>query len=122
MGYEIPGFKLGTLEAAADLNDRYRFVTANTSGGVVLVTTAGGKAVGVLQSPTPNTRAAEIMVDGVSKVEAGAAIVSIGPVTSDGEGRVIIAAAGNTINGIALETADAAGEIIAVLLSYGGTA
>lgn len=122
MGYEIPGFKLGTLVAASDLsNDKYRFVTVNTGGKIARLNTAGGRADGVLQSPAVADRAAEVMVSGVTKLIAGAAIASTGPVTSDNQGRVIPAStAGHSINGIALETAAAAGEVIAVLLGYKG--
>jgi len=120
MGFEIPGFKLGTQVANADLDDRYRFVVQNTSGKIAQVGTTGAKALGVLQSPAIAGEAAEVMVSGVSKVVAGAAIANTGPITSDSQGRAITAAATHTVNGIALETAAAAGEVIAVLLGYGG--
>jgi len=120
MGFEIPGYKLGTQVANADLDDRYRFVVQNTSGKIAQVGTAGAKALGVLQSPAAAGEAAEVMISGVSKVVAGAAIASTGPITSDSQGRAITAAATHTVNGIALETAAAAGEVIAVLLGYGG--
>lgn len=122
MAFEIPGQKLGTQRAASDLsNDRYRFVVLNGTGQIARLNTAGGKALGVLQSPAVADEAAEVMIGGVTKMVAGAAIATTGPVTSDAQGRVITAATGNTINGTALETAAAAGEIIAVLLGYGGT-
>lgn len=121
MGFEIPGFKIGTQVAAADLTaSRHRFVTLDTSGKVALAGTAGVKALGVLQSPAAAGEAAEVMVDGVTKVIAGAAIAATGPVTTDSQGRAITAAATHTVNGVALQTAAAAGEVIAVLLGYGG--
>ena len=61
-----------------------------------------------------------LMLTGVTKMVAGAAIANTGPITSDAQGRVITAASGNAINGVALETASAAGEVIAVRLGYGG--
>jgi hypothetical protein len=120
MGFEIPGFKLGTQVANAALPNRYRFATLTTAGKIAQVSTAGGKAVGVIQSPAAADEAVELTVTGVSKVEAGAAIANTGPISSDAQGRAITAATGNAINGIALETAAAAGEVIAVLLGYGG--
>ena len=120
MGFEIPGQKLGTQRAADALTNRYRFATIDTAGQVVQVSAAGAKAVGVLQSPAEAGEAAELMITGVSKVEAGAAIANTGPIASDVQGRAITAVTGNVINGIALETASAAGEVIAVLLGYGG--
>lgn len=121
MGFEIPGFKVGTQVAATDLTaSRHRFVVLNTTGKVALAGTAGVKALGVLQSPAAAGEAAEVMIDGVTKVIAGAAIANTGPITTDNQGRAITAATGNTVNGIALQTAAAAGEVIAVLLGYGG--
>ena len=121
MGFEIPGFKLGTQVANADLDNRYRFVTINTSAKVAQVGTAGARADGVLQTPAKSGLAAEVMVTGVTKLVAGAAIANTGPITSDNQGRAITATtAGHHINGIALETAAAAGEVIAVLLFYKG--
>ena len=122
MGFEIPGAKLGTQRAAEDLSEaRYRFVTQNTTGGIERLETAGGKALGVLQSPTESGEAAEVMLTGVTKMVAGAAIATTGEVTTDTQGRAVLAStAGHSINGIALETASAAGEVIAVLLGYRG--
>lgn len=123
MGFEIPGYKLGTQRAATALDNRYRFVVVNGSGQIAQAG-AGVRATGVLQSPAAANDAAEVMVSGVSKVEAGAAITEGDDVTPDASGRAITAAAasGNTIVGTALESAGAAGEVIAVLLGYGGTA
>lgn len=120
MGFEIPGFKLGTQVASAALTERHRFVELTTTGTIAQVDTAGAAAIGVLQDTVAAGDAAEVTITGVSKVVAGAAITSTGPVTSDSQGRAITAATGNTVNGIALQTAAAAGEVIAVLLGYGG--
>lgn len=125
MGFEIPGLKLGTQVAAAALTNRYRFVTFGADASIAQVGTAGARSVGVLQSPAEAGKAAEVMVSGVSKVVAGAAITlaasGVTPVTSDNQGRAITTTtAGHQLNGIALEPAAAAGDVIAVLIgNYG---
>jgi hypothetical protein len=120
MGFEIPGFKVGTQVAAAALTAN-RFVTFNITGKVAQVGTAGAHADGVVTDAVSADEATPVETHGVAMVEAGAAIATCGPVTSDATGRAITAStAGHSINGIALETAAAAGEIIAVLVTYRG--
>jgi hypothetical protein len=120
MGFEIPGFKVGTQVAAANLTAN-RFVTFNTAGKVAQVGTAGAKADGVVTDAVSADEATPVETHGVAMVEAGAAIANCGPVTSDNQGRAIATTtAGHHLNGIALETAAAAGEIIAVLVTYKG--
>lgn len=120
MAFEIPGFKLGTQVAAEALTGG-RFVEINTTGGVAAIGAAGGRADGVVTEDVSSGDAAPVETHGVAKVVAGAAIANAGPVTSDAEGRAIAASTvGHAINGIALETAAAAGEVIAVMVRYGG--
>lgn len=141
MAYEIPGFKL-TLPAvatlatdlAADSTRRFRFVSVD-SNGTVDFTAAGDHdsdalvCVGVLQTGDAQTALdpVEIMVTGVSKVEAGTGGVTVGQrvvavdattdagratdVTNQGDDQIAL--------GIALETA-AAGELFACLLMTPG--
>lgn len=123
MAYEIPGLKLGTLLAAADLSDaQYRFVTI-TSGEIAQNDTAGALVDGVLQNhPGSGESATVVVLSGglVSKVVAGAAIADGAEVMSDNEGRAVTATATNAKVGKALAAASAAGEIIPVLLGYRG--
>ena len=117
MSYEIPGFSF-PLPSAADYrtgNGQFRFVKVNSSGKAVQ-TVAAEVAIGVRQN-TPNTdQAMTIVNSGISLVEAGAAVTAGSLVQSDATGRAIVATTGNAILGQAMETASAAGVLIAVLL------
>lgn len=118
MSYEIPGFKLGTLKASADLSAKqYHFVSISGTG-TVNSTGAGLGAVGVVQNKPASGEAAEIDCDGVTKVVAGAAITpgTEARVMSDANGAAITATATNKVLGVALEAATAAGQVIAVKL------
>lgn len=123
MSFTIPGFTITRL-AAEDLSaSQFRFVAINSSGQAALVTTAGGGALGVVQNDPAVGEAATIMLDGVSKVVAGAAVAAGADIASDTEGRAVAASTNNRILGIALEEASSAGAIIAVALVRGaGTA
>ena len=117
MSYEE---KLGmiSLPAASDQSANiYRFVIM-TANGFTLNTVAGGACVGVLQTNDANAvgRRGNIGVVGVSKVAAGAAVAVGANIQSDATGRAIAAAAGDFSQGIALEAATAAGQVIAVLV------
>ncbi len=76
MGFEIPGFKLGTRWQPP----RWRTATGSPRSTPAArwhsVSAAGGKAVGVIQSPAVSGEAVELTITGVSKVEAGAAIAN----------------------------------------------
>lgn len=114
MAYEIPGFSF-TLPAAADLSaTQFRFVTIDGTGKAA-VPAAGAKTIGVRNNKPKANEATTIVHDGISLVEAGAAIAIGANVETDVSGRAITLAAG-IAQGIALETASAAGVKIAVLL------
>lgn len=120
MAFEIPGFRLGTQVAAANLTGG-RFGVIGTAGTIAAVSAAGGRADGVIVDDVASGEAVTFGTSGVEMVVAGAAIANRGPVTSDTQGRAIAASTtGHSINGIALETASAAGEVIAVLVGYKG--
>lgn len=120
MAYEIPGFSF-PLPSAADYrsgNGQFRFVKV-TATGKAQQTVAGESAIGVRQN-TPNLNEAMTIVgDGIVIVEAGAAVTAGDFVGSDATGRAVTAAAGQYINGRAMETASGAGILIAVYLSDG---
>jgi hypothetical protein len=119
MAYEIPGFSF-TLPSAADLSaTQFRFVNADATGKAA-VPAAAGRVIGVRQNKPKANEATTIVASGISMVEAGAAVTAGDDVASDNVGRAITAAGATTIvAGIALETASAAGVIIAVLLTGG---
>lgn len=120
MAYEITGLKF-TLPAAADLSaSQYCFLSCNATSQAALLTTAVN-TVGVLQNkPAAANVAAEIMVNAVSKVKAGATVAAGANVMADGSGRAITATSTNKIIGIAL-TGGAVNEIISVYVANMGT-
>lgn len=121
MATEQRGFHVGTQLANADLSAlQFTAVkSVNNSGKaeVAANTTSGGKIMGVLQNKPKSGEAADVMVVGVTKMVAGAAVTAGVNVMSDAAGKAILAATtGSTMIGIALSTAGGAGEIIDVLL------
>lgn len=111
-----------TLEASADLSThQHKFVVVDASGQAALAG-ANVDVVGVLQNkPAAAGRAAEIMVSGISKVIAGAAVTQGSRVRSDASGLAIDAAATFKAVGFALDAAAGANEVIRVLLKDLGT-
>lgn len=115
MAYEIPGFTLGTRPAGADLTTKqYFFVKLNSSENAVLAGD-GEFAIGALQNKPDSGQAAQIMIDGVTKILCGGSVTGGGPVASDAAGKCVNAAGGDVVLGTALEDGSD-GQIISVLL------
>lgn len=107
-----------SLEASGDLSsNQYTFVDVNSSGQVAVVSTAGAKAVGVLQDkPAAQGRVASIGINNVTKVKVGAAVTAGVELVSDTSGRAIAhSAADQFVQGTALESATAADQIIRMI-------
>lgn len=119
MAYEIPGFKLGTLLAGADLTgSQYRFVKVNSSGVVVAVAAITDNPIGVLQNAPASGMPCEIMVMGVSKVKAFAALVAGVNLGCGTDGRGLTAAtAGTTICGVVLEPVSNQNELATAMIN-----
>lgn len=123
---------------------QYSVVTHDTAGGsgpfdMILAVAATTFPVGVVQSvggpPTPggtiaaaNTpgQSIDVRVSGITKCVAGAAIAAAGTLVSAAAGGQVVAAAApgatnSYVIGIALSTAAAAGDLVAVLLTPGAT-
>jgi hypothetical protein len=83
-----------------------------------LVNTGDGEfAVGVLEdAPSAAGEVASVVIGGVAKVKAGAAITAGAAVASDSAGEAITAATADIRLGIALETA-ADGDIISIVFN-----
>lgn len=126
MAYQGEQIKIVGLEAGGDLSaSQYRFVKAgSTAKQVVQATVDGEKVLGVLQNkPSAAGRAAEIVMLGVTKVEAGEAISYGDAVKTDSAGRAAVieltatgADVGDIAIGTALEAASDAGDVITVLI------
>jgi hypothetical protein len=103
--------------AGEDLrNHQFRFVSLQTtaSAAYTVLKSAAVGAIGVSYG-NPNTgQAAEVVIGGIAKVIAGAAIVRGANVDSDANGAAVTTASTRMI---ALTAAAAAGEVIEVLLS-----
>lgn len=101
--------------AAPNTGKQYCFVKvtgAHTAG----LAGAGESAVGVLQNkPQTVGSAATVAIRGISLVTAGGAVAAGDYVAADAEGRGVTGDAA-TANGIAIEAATAAGQLIPVLL------
>lgn len=120
MAYEIPGFSF-TLVAAADLSAlQWHLVNVNGTG-LCAISGAGVRAVGVVQNKPIQGAVATIVVTGISKVVAGAAVTAGDELMSDSTGRAITATSGQQGLGVALQSAAAAGVIIPMLIRARGT-
>jgi hypothetical protein len=119
MAYEIPGFANGTDTASADLSaQQFRFVKSSGAGTVTVCAAATDLPIGVLQNKPVAGQAANVMITGVSKVVAGAAVAAGVEVGPDATGRAIAAVTGTRSKGISREAATAAGQIIAVDITH----
>jgi len=99
--YEQPRFAI-TGVAGADLSaKRYRAVyMANT--GKVLVAGVGSPIIGVLQTPEIAGAPVNIMIEGISFVEYGGVVAAGDNLTSDANGKAIVASAGSPVLGVAM--------------------
>ena len=114
--YEIPGSQF-SLPATTAIG-RYRFVSINATGQAIQATTSTD-VIGVSRNEIdpvkyPDAQVVDI-ADGIMMVEAAAAIPCGSKVTSNADGKAIVAT-GDTHVGIAFSGAAAAGTIIAVKL------
>lgn len=96
MAYEIPGFKLGVLPANADLSAKQYYGVKVVSGGIDVVSAAGGVAVGILQNKPVSGEAAEVTVLGVSKAIGSGALSKGALVAFDSNGKLKAAVLGKT--------------------------
>lgn len=106
-----------TLEAGVDLSAKQYFFMSVSSDGQIDPCGDGATAVGVLQNdPAAAGRAAEVCINGVTKVSAGGTIAAGAEVASDAAGEAVTAATGDVILGIALQAATD-GDIISMVFS-----
>jgi hypothetical protein len=103
-----------TRVAAADLV-QYRAAALDGSGNAA-VPGAGARTFGVVQFDVASGKAASLLVEGVSKMEAGAPVAMNALITCDNLGRAVTATTGDFVIGEALLAAAASGRIISVRL------
>jgi hypothetical protein len=110
-----------TVTAGADLTGkRYHAVKMQTNGTVVLAGVDGEQCVGVVQNaPTGAGKTGRLRINGVSKVVAGAAVEEGAELSANTSGRFVTASAGQYVHAVALEPADADGDIVrAMVVNY----
>jgi len=116
MSYE-EALKTISVEASDDLSaDQYKIVDVDTSGQLVVVSSAGAKMIGVLQDkPAAAGRVGSVGIDGVTKVVTGATFDAGVRVYSDDAGLATgVGGAGTFSLGVAMEGAGTIGDIVAV--------
>ena len=107
--------------AAADLSgDQYRFVSYGSQNEVARSEANAADAAGVLINGPTEGEHANVQWLGSVKAIAGAELSTPGTeVTTDGEGRVVAATAGQNVVGRTVDTAEAAGDEIEIFLTLG---
>ena len=99
MALEIPGKVISIFAATADLSAlQYTFVSLTTLGGITGTTViTDGRLLGILQNTPTSNQAAEVMVDGISKLVVSTTAVVIGDyLGSTAAGRAVTVTSGTT--------------------------
>lgn len=107
-----------SLPAAADYSDNvnlYKLVNVNSSGQAVIVSSAGGDAIGAIQTNAAAGNPMEIQFGGIAKVRLGGTVAAGAKIQADASGDAITAASGDLVVGVAIQ-GGADGEIGSVLL------
>ena len=109
---------LWAFPAGADLSaSAYRAVALDASGQIV-VAGAGSRAIGILADKPRAGEHGSVVVAGVTKAEADAAIAPGDYLSVGADGKVVPATTGTPIIGQALEGA-AAGEFVTLVVARG---
>ena len=106
-----------TIPATADLSASQFKLIKRTAGLAVLATAGTDIVIGPLQNKPLLGLSAEVAIDGVALVMAGAAVADGAQLMSDASARAITATSTNRAFGIAMSAAAAAGDIIPVLVN-----
>ena len=122
MAYEASQPLKLSLEAGADLSAlQYYFVKLNSSGKAVAVAAVTDIPIGVLQNKPTSGNQAEIVVIGVSKVSADAAVTAGAQLGAAADGQAVSYVAGTDTTkclvGQAITSAGAAGVIFTAIVN-----
>lgn len=121
MSYEAKvGSDIGTLKSTADMSlKQYRFVKGGAADGEVVVAAAATDLLlGVLQNTPAAAEAAQLQVVGISKILCGGVVTRFSRLTSDANGKAIVAVGAQVVGAIALQ-AGVDGDIISALVIAG---
>ena len=124
MSYDDPGktiSRLADADFSVSATHQYRGVIFAAGGEFTTVTGAGVDILGALQNDPVSGAEGTIMVNGITKARAGAAVTEGDIVMVDADGDFITATATNKGVGFAMRAAGAAGELFPVLLMNLGT-
>ncbi len=124
MATEIRGLSVGSLSCVTDLSgQQFRFAKLSAARTLAVCAAATDKPLGVIQNKPVGTAGSpqpvDLMVTGVTKLVAGAAVAAGDDLTADATGRAITAVAAGGANrsyGVALEAAAGAGVVFEALL------
>lgn len=103
------------VNAAADLSTKQYYAVKITAANAVNVATVQGERVsGIIDNKPASGEAARVITSGPAKASADAAISAGAWLTTQSDGQVMTAAAGDFVIGQAKEAATAAGQIISI--------
>lgn len=126
MATEVPILS-DSHKAAADLTgDQYKMVTLDSNDEVALVSAETDVPVGVLQNDPDVGETAQIMIQGITKVEADGALNTndqIGP-SADAQAQSVVPGTDTTIHivGVVLGGVGAAGELATAAVNFANAA
>lgn len=119
MAYEVPLGLVGTMTASADLSgQQFRFVKISGANTVTVTAASTDPSIGVLQNKPTSGQEASVLILGVTKCTAGAAVAAGAEIMADANGRGITAtsaAGANRVLGVAIDAAANAGEIFSMI-------
>jgi len=105
----------GTALFGPNGSAQFLLVALSAARTVSLNTAAGGLCYGVLQNSPAQGQAADVAINGISKVVVGAAVTAGQELQSDTNGRAITFSSGRKV-GLALESAAGANAMISMLV------
>lgn len=118
MATQLQGM-VDAADAGADLTGKLFHCTKMGADGRIVLAGNGERVYGIIQEEAEEDQPVTVMLDGIAKVKAGAAIVAGARVQSDGNGQAITQAGGGIAFGIARTAASAAGALVEVTLGLG---
>jgi hypothetical protein len=123
MAVEGPQPTKWSFPAGADLSaaaNQYKFVEVDSSGNVTVCNAATDRPVGVLQNRPKSGEAAEVVIAGITKLQADAALTIGTLIGTSADGQADAKTLGDAgtefVVGMALSASGAAAEIITALV------
>jgi hypothetical protein len=121
MATELNVLSLSKAIASTMAAKQFYAVKLNSSDQWVVCSSAGERAVGIMQED-PVTGNASAMIYGLSKAVIGASVSKFDPLTVDSSGRLVKANdTDEYVLGVAWSSSSTAGDIISVLLTHSGS-